>query len=176
MKRLIMTVMGAVLTLSILAASPARSAAAEVNKIEVPSITEFDSMFTVKGAFLGAMNSIRGVPGAGLPWTLGSVKGELKINGTLQIVLRGLVLANDPLVPENLRLTNPVASFAAIVSCKSLDALGNVTKVNTMTGLFPATMAGDATIEAILDVPYPCVAPVIFVTSPEGAWFAVNGR
>jgi hypothetical protein len=176
MKKLITTIVGALFAVFILAVSPVNSLAAEVKEIDVPEITEFESMFTVRGVFLGAMSAIRGVPGAGLPWTLGSVNGELRINGDLSIDVMGLVLANDPMVPENLRLTNPVAYFRAIVSCKSTDALGKVTTVNTMTDLFPATMTGDAEIDALLYLPDPCVAPVIFVTSPEGAWFAVTGR
>lgn len=176
MKRLIAAVMGAVFALFVLAVSPVNSLAASDETVQVMTITKFDSMFTVKGAFLGAAYAIRGVPGADLPWTLGSVQGELKTDGALLIDVRGLVLADDPMVPENLRLTNPVAYFMGIVSCKSLDGLGNVVTVNTSTGQFPATMAGDAKIEAMLHLPHPCVAPIIFVTSPTGAWFAVTGR
>jgi hypothetical protein len=34
---------------------------------------------------------------------------------------------------------------------------------------------GDAKIEAQLTLPEPCVAPIAFVTSPAGSWFAVTG-
>ena len=34
---------------------------------------------------------------------------------------------------------------------------------------------GDAEIEAKLDLPNPCIAPIIFVTSPTGSWFSVTG-
>ena len=176
MKRLLAAISGGLFALFMVAVSPASSLAANPEGVQVATVTQFDSMFTVKGAFLGAENSIRGVPGAGLPWTLGSVKGELSTDGALQIDVRGLVLANDPMVPENLRLTNPVAHFMGIVSCKSMDGLGKVVRVNTSTGLFGATMAGDAKIEAMLHLPYPCVAPIIFVTTPTGAWLAVTGR
>jgi len=54
--------------------------------------------------------------------------------------------------------------------------MGSVVPVNTSTDQYPATMTGDAKIEAMLHLPYPCVAPIIFVTSPSGAWFAVTGR
>jgi hypothetical protein len=43
------------------------------------------------------------------------------------------------------------------------------------TGDFPATITGDAEIEAAVDLPTPCIAPVVFVTSPGGAWFAATG-
>lgn len=49
-----------------------------------------------------------------------------------------------------------------------------------MTDAFPATQGfaseggGNAKIEADLALPQPCLAPIIFVTSPGGAWFAVT--
>lgn len=72
--------------------------------------------------------------------------------------------------------TDRLAYFIGIVSCKTMDAMGMVSTVNTSTDQFPATMAGDAKIEATLHLPYPCVAPVIFVATPIGAWLAVTGR
>jgi hypothetical protein len=51
--------------------------------------------------------------------------------------------------------------------------------VNLVTDPVPATDAGDATIDATLDLPDACVAPIIFVTngtgSAPGAWFATTG-
>jgi hypothetical protein len=44
-----------------------------------------------------------------------------------------------------------------------------------LTDPFPATPDGDATIEATVDLPEPCIAPVVFVTSPTNAWFAATG-
>jgi hypothetical protein len=173
MKRLIATLMGAVFALFVLAVSPTGSLAADAG---VMTIAKFDSMATVKGAFLGAAYAIRGVPGAGLPWTLGGVDGELMTDGSLLIDVRGLVLADDPMVPAERRLTNPVEAFVGTVSCLTMDAMGNVVTTNVYTAKFPATMTGDAKIEAKLHLPYPCVAPIIFVTSPTGAWFAVTGR
>jgi len=35
--------------------------------------------------------------------------------------------------------------------------------------------AGNAKIEARVDLPEPCLAPLVFVTNPGGAWFAVSG-
>lgn len=172
MKRLIAALMGAVFALFVLAVSPTNGLAA----VEVKTVTDFDIMAPVQGAFLGAAYPIRGVAGAGLPWTLGSVQGHLKTDGSLLIDVRGLVLADDPMVPAEKRLTNPVPHFMGIVSCKSMDMLGKVVTVNTSTDLFGATMEGDSKIEAKLHLPYPCVAPVIFVASPEGYWFAVSGR
>lgn len=142
------------------------------------TILEFDTMVGVSGPFVGAANPIRGINGGGLPWALERASGELRDNGRLRIDVRGLVLADDPLVPEERRLINPAADFRAVVSCLTVDELNPamVATVNVMTGLFPANELGDARIDADVMLPHPCVAPIIFVTSATGNWFAVTGR
>jgi hypothetical protein len=53
--------------------------------------------------------------------------------------------------------------------------------VNVFTDPFPATTGlaanggGNASIEARIDLPRPCIAPIIFVTSPTFAWFSTTG-
>jgi hypothetical protein len=143
---------------------------------ESSSILEFSSAATVTAPFTGPTNPIRGVPGGGLPWAIGSIHGELKADGKLEINVDSLTLANDPLVPANQRLTNPLSSFRALVSCQSFDANKLPTIVNTSTDAFPASPAGDSEIETTITLPTHCFAPVVFVTSPGGAWLAVTGR
>ena len=138
-----------------------------------PKILEFDTMVGLPQAFTGTQNLIRGINGGGLPWTISSGSGELKANGELEISVQGLVLAAGPNIGKN-----PTANFRAIVSCLTSDA----GVVNVSTGLFPATLGaasaggGNAEIEASLTLPQPCIAPIIFVTSPSGAWFAATGH
>lgn len=138
-------------------------------------ILEFDSMTGVVRPYTGTAHPIRGLNGGGLPWVIRSGKGEVKGDGRIEVKVRGLVLADDPAVPLERRLVNPVANFRAVVSCLSLDANGAAVTVNVATGDFPATATGDAEIEAAVELPDPCVAPVVFVTSPGGAWFAATG-
>ncbi len=138
-------------------------------------ILEFDSMAGVVRPYTGQANPIRGVNGGGLPWVIRSGKGEVKADGRIEVKVRGLVLADDPAVPLERRLVNPIANFRAVVSCLSLDANGAAVTVNVTTGDFPATTAGNAEIEAAIDLPDPCIAPIVFVTSPGGAWFASTG-
>jgi hypothetical protein len=142
-----------------------------------PKILEFDTMVGVPRPYTGATNAIRGVPGGGLPWVVDEARGELRVDGRIEVEVEGLVLdPNDPGVPANLRGVNPVADFKAIVSCLSKNADGTVaTTVNVQTDLFPATMTGDSKIEDTVDLPEPCIAPIVFVTSPTGAWFAATG-
>jgi hypothetical protein len=152
------------------------SAASTPSQASVPQVIEFQSMTPVTGPYVGATNPIRGINGGGLPWMIASGRGELSSTGHLEVSVRGLVLAASAPVPPALQGTNPVPNFRAVVSCASIDAQGNATTVNVSTGLFPASATGKANIEANVMLPHPCIAPVIFVTSPTGAWFAATGR
>lgn len=137
------------------------------------NVLEFNTMAGVTGPFVGTAipaNPIRGINGGGLPWRIDEGNGELQGNGHLEVQVHGLVLAAGPKAG-----TNPVANFKAIVSCLSITN-GSATTVNVSTGLFPATSTGDAHIEASVSLPSPCLAPIVFVTSPGGAWFAVTGQ
>jgi hypothetical protein len=122
-----------------------------------------------------AANAIRGVPGGGLPWEIGDATADLRADGRLHVEVEGLVLARRAPVPTNLQGTNPIAQFKAIVSCLTTVA-GAPTTTNVSTSPVPASTAGDAEIDATVDLPAPCFAPIVFVTSPGGSWFAVTGR
>jgi hypothetical protein len=141
---------------------------------EAPRVVEFDTMAAVQGPYVGTANPIRGVNGGGLPWQIERGVGELRTDGRLDIQVEGLVLFDGAPVPPSLRGTNPVSEFRAVVSCESI-VEGAARTVNRTTRRFPATRDGDATIRAVVAIPRPCFAPVVFVTSPGGAWFAVTG-
>ncbi len=123
----------------------------------------------VVGPYVGSANPIRGVNGGGLPWQLASGNVDLRADGRLHVEVEGLVFAAGPN-----QGTNTVPSFKAIVSCQTIDA-GAAAVSNTSTALFPASTAGDAEIDATVSLPSPCYAPIVFVTSPGGAWFAATG-
>src|SRR5439155_19294430 len=128
----------------------------------------------VSEPFTGSANAIRGVGGGGLPWELDSASADLRADGRLQVDVEGLVLARRATVPTNLQGTNPVAQFKAIVSCMSISG-GAATTANVSTPLVAASTAGDAEIDAAIALPSPCFAPIVFVTTPTGAWLAVSG-
>ena len=132
-------------------------------------ILEFE-MVGVVGPFVGSANPIRGIAGAGLPWTLNEAKGELSFDGFLEVEVRGLVLTVGPNAG-----TNPAMNVRAIVSCLTIDG-GNIVVSNFTTGLFPATVDGDADIETFVVLPSPCTAPIVFVTVPVGHWIAATGH
>ncbi len=133
MKKLFLVTLSAFLVLSTFFAGSASPAIAKE-----PKILEFDTMVGIPQAFTGTQNPIRGINGGGLPWTIGSAKGELTVGGHLEIKVQGLV------------------SFPAT------------------TG--PASSGGgNSEIETNVSLPHPCIAPIVFVTSPGGAWFAATG-
>jgi hypothetical protein len=141
------------------------------------NVLEFETMAGVVEPFTGATNPVRGVPGGGLPWEIDRAHGELRSDGRLDVRVDGLVLARRAPVPDNLQGTNPVPQFRAIVSCLTPGPGGaTADTVNRTTDPLPASTAGDARIRAHVDLPSPCVAPIIFVTSPTGAWFAATGQ
>jgi len=167
MKKFLLVTVSAMMFVSAFFAGSVSPAGAKESKM-----LEFDTMVGVPQALTGTQNPIRGINGGGLPWTIGSAKGELTVGGHLEIKVQGLVFAAGPNTGSN-----TVASFRAIVSCLGGDgSIQNVT-----TDPFPATTGpassggGNAKIEADLTLPQPCIAPIIFVTNANGAWFAATG-
>src|SRR5260370_3803904 len=84
------------------------------------TILKFDTMTPVTGPYVGSASPIRTVPGGGLPWMITAGTGSLKSDRHLLAHVRCLVLAGQPPVPPDLRGTNPIPDFRAIVSCPSI--------------------------------------------------------
>jgi len=137
-------------------------------------VLAFDTLVGVSGPFVGAANPIRDVSGGGLPWQIDKGTGELRADGSLKVEVEGLVLLEAAPVPPELQGTNPIPAFRAVVSCLTT-VNGAVATSNVSTDPFPATPTGDAKIRATITLPSSCFAPILFVTSPTGAWFAVTG-
>ena len=137
-----------------------------------PRILEWDAMVGVPAGLTGAQSQgpLRGINGGGVAWALTEGRGELRLDGHLEIEVDGLVVASSG--------SNPLAVFRALVSC--VTATGAVE--NILTDAFPATTGlassggGDSEIETQVALPSPCIAPIVFVTSNGGSWFAVTGH
>lgn len=125
-------------------------------------ILRFGAMTGVSNALVGT-DLIRGVVAGGRPWQIARGEGRLLKDGTLRITVEGLILVDDG--------TNPSVSFRGLVSCIT----GDGGTANVPTGEFSANTAGDAQIDDKVDLPFPCFAPIVFVTSPTGNWFASTG-
>jgi len=127
------------------------------------ALLAFDSMTPVTGGAVGTVNG-RGITGGLKPWVITTGSGEVDRNGSVHVSVSGLVI---PVAPFN--GTNPVAAFGATVSCVTPHGI-----VNLRTGTAAATGTGDATIDGAVTLPNPCKDPILFVTSPSGAWFAMS--
>ena len=139
-------------------------------------IIAFETMYPVDGPFLGEANAIRGVIGDELPWRIDHrARGKLRTDGRLVIHVRGLVFTDDAEVPVEIQGTNDEPEFRGRVSCLTEEGSNVVTK-NVTTAGFPATPSGNADIDAKLELPQPCVAPIVFILAgSEDKWFAVTG-
>ena len=104
------------------------------------------------------------------------VHGELKANGHVKIEVRGLVVADRDDVPPEDRMINPHPYFRGRISCLTVNGHGRPDIVNVSTALAPANILGDADIEDTVDLPRPCIAPIVFVAAPRGQWLAATGR
>jgi hypothetical protein len=151
-----------------LVAVAAIAVTAAVSSGDGRTVLKFETMAPVVPPYTGTTNPIRGVNGGGVPWKLSSAEGRLRADGRLSIDVMGLVLVSTGV--------NPSPTFRGVVSCLSSDAAGEPTTVNVSTDPVPATSTGNAEIDAKVALPSPCFAPIVFVTSGGGNWFAVTGR
>lgn len=141
------------------------------------AVFEFEEMVGNSRPIVGDAVPIRGVNAGGLPWVVDDAEARLDGDGGFRAEVEGLVLdPDDEQVQEaGLAGQNPVADFRAIVSCLTISD-SDVSPANVQTSTAPATPDGDWRIEETLTgLPDPCLAPIVFVTSPGGAWFAVSG-
>jgi hypothetical protein len=147
-----------------------QSTAAQGESSPGKDMLEFDVMTPVVAPFTGTTHPIRGVNGGGVAWQIDRGRGDLSSDGRVKIRVEGLVLVSTG--------QNPVSMFRGVVNC--LTAASPDVGVNLATPPVPASSDGDATIKATVDLPDPCVAPIVFVTSgtgaPPGNWFAATGR
>ena len=169
MKKVFLVTLSALLFVSALFAGSVSTATAKG-----PKLMKFDAMVGVPAGLTGVQSQIplRGINGGGIAWTIGEASGQLRANGHLEITVQGLVLAAGANAGSN-----PSAVFRAIVSCVRSDGSFE----NILTDAFPATTGpasaggGNATIVTDVVLPQPCIAPIIFVTSNTGSWFAATG-
>ena len=129
-------------------------------------VLDWDVMAPVDAPFTGTANPIRGLGGGGVPWAVDRAKGELRSDGRLEVEVEGLVLVSTG--------ANPSPTFVGRVNC--LTPAQPVNGETVSTDPVPASPDGDAEIDAHVNLPDPCYAPIVFVTNEAGRWFAVTGR
>lgn len=138
-------------------------------------ILQFKTMYAVNGAFLTPQGApeptIRDIVGDYQAWKINKfIKGRLFSNGRLIIEVRGLVFPDAP---------NDEDHFRALVSCLTNDNNGQIVPQNVITSPFITGPEGNANINAHLQLPHPCVAPIVMILNGDpnegNAWFAISG-
>ena len=133
-----------------------------------------DVMVGVSAPYTGATNPIRGINGGGAPWVIADADVRLRQSGRVDLEIEGLVI--DPNFPNPaIAGKNPVANQKVIVSCLSKDAAGAPSTVNASSETFTVDPTGNADVSVHVDLPSPCFAPIVFVASAGGSWFAASG-
>ncbi|HJQ98778.1 MAG TPA: hypothetical protein VJ826_10735 [Candidatus Polarisedimenticolaceae bacterium] len=139
------------------------------------TLIAFGSMYGVDGPFVGEAFAIRDIPGDELPWEVRSARGRVDTDGHVTLRIRGLVFKDEEGVPEELRGINDESEFRVAISCLTEEG-DAVTTANVVTGGFPATRSGDSVIRTTVELPNPCLAPIVMVLAgSEDKWFAVTG-
>jgi hypothetical protein len=105
----------------------------------------------------------RGLKGGGKPWVIAEGQGEVGRDGSVEVRVEGLVIAVPPF-----NGTNPAKTFGAIVSCLTPHGV-----VNVNTAQFPPSPTGNAEIEGMVDLPHPCVRPIVFVIGSNPKFLSV---
>jgi len=134
---------------------------------------EADGFVGVPASLTGTPGNFAGLPGGGVPWSIGEAEVKVARSGKVEVEFTDLVFAAGPNVGKN-----TVANMRVGVSCMALD----LTRTVALSDQFPVTVAatatdgvgGDADAVTRIALPPTCAAPIVFITNPAGAWFAVE--
>ncbi len=110
-------------------------------------------------------NIVRGVQPPGQLWTIADLRADVKMDGSIKVRGRGLLLAGGNTIG-----TNANQSVRATLLCE----LANPVLHNT--DLVPLEPNGDFRIDDVLNPAPPdvCASPVLLIRNPAGAWFAAG--
>lgn len=113
------------------------------------------------------LNTVRGVP-PGSPWRIAALTAEVGFNGHIQVVGRGLLLANGNGIG-----TNAGQSVHATLFC---GPAATATEHSTGKGGVPLQSNGDFRIDDFLSPvpPATCDNPVLLIRNVGGVWFAAG--
>jgi hypothetical protein len=107
--------------------------------------------------------ALHGLTGGGVAWSLEQGRTMLFADGRLHVEVQGLVVASSG--------ANPIGTGRAVVTCSSVAV--------ARSPIVPFSPAGDAEVNAIVELPATCLAPAVFFVGITGTgaerWFAVTG-
>lgn len=112
-------------------------------------------------------NDVKGVPPGGRPWPIGALKATVKLDGTISVSGKGMILGGGanvgrPAIPRQVAATLFCGDLAFNSAATDLDAAGNF-KVSGALSAVP---------------PNPCAAPILLIRNyaagAPGPWFAAG--
>jgi hypothetical protein len=111
-------------------------------------------------------NIVRGVQPPGQLWVISSLKADVRVDGSIRVDGRGLLLAGGNTIG-----TNANQSVRATLICDNV-----ATPQLFDSQLVPLEPNGDFRIDDVLTpaVPAECASPVLLIRNPAGAWFAAG--
>ena len=126
----------------------------------------------VAGIAAGApvLNTVKGVPPGGKPWSIAKLKVTVKDDGSISARGEGLVFA----ATDNIGTSTPVTQVAASLFC------GSDPSNRFDSGPAPISVNGNFEIGGSLSPlpPTPCATPVLLIRNAPngvpGAWFAAG--
>jgi hypothetical protein len=113
-------------------------------------------------------NTVRTVDPPGQPWTIADLKARVKVDGSIKVDGKGLLLAGGNGIG-----TNANQRVFATLIC---DAAAPFTLHNSNLNGVPLERDGDFHIDDILSPPPPtdCASPVLLIRNVGGTWFAAG--
>jgi hypothetical protein len=112
-------------------------------------------------------NDVKGVPPGGRPWPIGALKATVKLDGTISVNGKGMILGGGanvgrPAIPRQVAATLFCGDLAFNSAPTDLDAAGNF-KISGALSAVP---------------PNPCAAPILLIRNyaagAPGPWFAAG--
>jgi hypothetical protein len=165
--------LGSAIALAFTAAHSANGASSP-KRAPTRTLLAFNSMFGVDAPFLGNTNPVHGFNGDTEPWSIRNGTGTLDTDGNLAVLIKGLVFSDNP---DPTRIgKNDEEEFRAVVVCTTVQSDGTtVTESSVTTPGFHADGSGNAVIRSRVELPDPCLEPVVLVIGGESEWLAMTG-
>ena len=122
-----------------------------------------------------ALNVVRGIPPGGFPWVIKRLRADVKIDGRVQVDVRGLLLAGGNVIG-----TNGGQRVLAMLFCGAPGAngtLGTATAHISDPAGVPLDANGDVEIDDVLTPAPPsrCDSPALLIATPGAHhWFAAG--